>query len=132
MSEDKKEKKEVQAATLADIIARKAERIAERERAKQIAVPSMGMTLSFEHPGDRAALEMLDEVTMSDATAGLYDAYVLMIYRCSPMFHADALKEDVKDPTDIVRAVMNINDVMTVGGELAEYLGIIESKKIKN
>lgn len=122
-------------ATFDDLIARKLQKAQEREKTKDIAVPSLGKTLSFERPSDTEIVGFMDELSEASGASGVYAMYKNMIYHCCPALRSDKLREafGAVDPTDTVPMIMDAADVMETGENLAAFLGILKlGDEVKN
>lgn len=95
----------------------------------------MGKTLAFKRPDDDSMIELIDEIGDGDDTRKIVEAYRKLIYfTCGDLQDPELHKAmEITDPLDTVQAVFDIADIMRVGADLSEFMGIAEtSENIKN
>lgn len=128
-------KKEIKKLTLDDLIAKKIEKEKNTVKYKEIEVPSLGGTLTFEKPLDEDVIECIDNIGDGTSTLKILEAYDKLIYSCCPQLKNTKLQEslDIKVPNDIVKELLDLSDRMLVGNELIKFSGIDSlNEKIKN
>ena len=115
-------------ATFEDLIARKLEREARRERTYEIAVKGMERPLRMDHPSAMRQLDLMDELKTVDGLADLAELYVRLIYDCCPVFRAKETQEalDAVDPYDAIRTVFEPLEIIEIGDQFCVACGLIE------
>ena len=122
-------------ALFADLVARKLQREQDKLAVKEIMVPSMGKTLTFKRPDDASTIALIDEIGDGGDTGKIVEAYRKIIY-----FTCEALQDpelhkamEITDPLDAVQALFDVADIMRIGAELSDFMGMSEtSENIKN
>ncbi len=109
--------KQLQRATLEQLIAHSEKQDRDKMRVEEIEIPSMEKTLLFKRPSDELILDMINDLTDNEDTKAYYDELAKVLYECcddlkSPELY-DAL--DVGDPVDVVYKIMDLNDIVVVG-----------------
>lgn len=115
-------------ATFEDLIARKLEREARKERTYDIAVKGMDRPLRMDHPPAMRQLDLMDELKTVDGLADLAELYVRLIYDCCPVFRAKETQESLGtvDPYDAIRTVFEPLEIIEIGDQFCVACGLID------
>jgi hypothetical protein len=108
-----------------DLIARKLQREQSEYRLKDIEVPSMGGTLTFERPTEEDMLDSIDMMGDGSDMRAVITAYDKLIYRCCPALK-DKVKQaenDIASPADVVPQLLDLHDRLYIGEALMEFSG---------
>lgn len=120
------DKKELKKLTFDELIAKKMERDKSAIKFKEIEVPSYGGTLVFEKPLEEDILDCMDKIDNEKPMSSSVAAYDILIYNCCPTLKDTKLQEQlgVKDPKDIVKELLDVDDRLEIGNELVEFSGV--------
>ena len=122
--------------TLNQLIANRIEHEKKRT-SKDISVRSLGGELTFEKPPNEVLLDLMDKVGDGSNARDAIQAFRELIYDSCQMLKSRELHEEygIKDPYDIVDALFDLGDIVTVGTQLLEMTGLNAEDldiKIKN
>lgn len=116
------EKKQVSRMTLDDIVKAKLQKEQDRLTIKEIEIPSIGKALTFRRPTRAEICEFMDRITQTEQqTEEMLEAFQGLIYACCDGLHSQELFEQIgiDDPEEVVPAIMDDVDILTVGDEVA-------------
>lgn len=122
-------------ALFADLVARKLQREQDKLAVKEIMVPSMGKTLTFKRPDDASTIALIDEIGDGGDTGKIVEAYRKIIYFTCEILQDPELHKamEITDPLDVVQALFGVADIMRIGADLSDFMGMSEaSENIKN
>ncbi|MFH5182937.1 hypothetical protein ACHHV8_10065 [Paenibacillus sp. TAB 01] len=110
--------------TLDELIAKKLKKD-EKLNAEEVYELPSGGCVTLQTPTDDIISSTLDRLSDS-SVSGVADAYDFLIYNCVKEFKDPALHEQagISVPTDTVRAILDLNDRLTLGTHLIEKAGL--------
>lgn len=111
------------------LVAKAEQRKRSKLEVKLFDLPGAG-ALAFHKPGDGALLDYygkLAETTSAEAALALSDE---LIYDCCPDLQSTELHAalGVKDPSDVVPALLEIHERDVLGGKLLGWVGLMPDK----
>ena len=115
-------KKKITRMTLDDIVKAKLQKDTDKLTVKEIEIPSIGKTLMFRRPTRAEICEFMDGITQTDQqTEEMLEVFQGLIYSCCDDLHSQELCDQlgIDNPEEIVPAIMDDADILTVGDEVA-------------
>ena len=128
-------KKSAKKATFQDLIAKKLQKESEQFKVKDIYVTSMDATLTFKKPTDDQILDITDEIGDGTNTRKMIAEFKKLIYKTCDLLQDTKLHEEleIKDPLDIVSKLFDLSDIMEIGEQLTDFIGIKgKAEEVKN
>lgn len=127
-------KKTVQRASFEDLIARKAQRDADKNKTIDIYVQSFDRALTFHRPPQKEIYELVNEVDNSTFENSVSSTAKVIYHCCKQLQDPKLHKElDIADPYDVVASLIETCDIQLIGEELMAFLGLAhKDETIKN
>ena len=116
------DKKKIIRMTLDDIVKAKLQKDTDKLTVKEIEIPSIGKALTFRRPTRAEICEFMDGITQTDQqTEEMLEVFQGLIYSCCDDLHSQELFDQlgIDNPEEIVPAIMDDADILTVGDEVA-------------
>lgn len=109
--------------TLENLIAAKSKR--DKFAIKDVYIKSLDGRVTVQKIPYDAVLNAMDAINKESSMTGVLEVYKELIYKSIPMFqHADLLSAyEVTEPFDIVTELLELGEIMDVGGEILELYG---------
>lgn len=110
--------------TLEDIIAKKSKKEDSKKAFKNIYIKSLGGDLTFSKPTRGDILDCMDAIDDETKVSSVYEGYKKIIYDNCEMLKSKELQSayGVKF-NEIVEALLEVGEVMSIGNELIEFGG---------
>lgn len=128
-------KESMKKATFKDLIAKKLKKEADQFKTQDIFVSGMEATLTFKKPSDDEVLDTMDSIGEGKDTRKMIEAFKKLIYQCCEMLQDTELHNqlEVVDPYDTVNKIFDLADIMEIGEQLMDLIGIGDKQEeIKN
>lgn len=118
--------------TLADLIAKKREKQAEKSRIEPFYVTSLGGEVEVSNPGASAVYRIMD--MPSDTTEDGVYANATLIYQAVKLFHTPELHDEfeTKDPIDIVLILLTPAEIKLLAEKVMEIAGFSSPEEMSN
>lgn len=118
-------KEQKRQATLADFIAKKKQRDADRYKTEEIYVKSLDASLVFKKPSQNVLYDIIDEID-SGSTGSSVAGTCRLIYHCCDALQDPALHQElgIADPFDVVDALFAFEEIGVLGNRLTKFLGL--------
>lgn len=109
--------------TLEQLIAAKSKR--DKFAIKDVFIKSLDGRVTVQKIPYDAVLNAMDLITKESTMTNVLEVYKELIYKSVPMFqHGDLLKAyEVVEPFDIVTELLELGEIMEVGGEILSLYG---------
>lgn len=118
------------------LIAKKAQKEADRVQFRNIFVKSLDGEITAKKPDKSLLLETMDAINDNINMTELYDVNKHLIYSCVKVLRDKTLQEeyDCKQPDDIVDKLFETEEVLEIGSMLLDWNGKFKEMKsdIKN
>lgn len=114
MSKEKKTR-----ATLEDLIRAKLQKEQDRFVVKEIEIPSNALVIQCRKPNRSEICDLIENISQDSTTEAIINYYEELIYYCCEILHEEKLREDITNPVQVVSSIMDENDILTVGDEIA-------------
>lgn len=118
--------------TLADLIAKKSDKQAEKNRVEPFLVASLGGEVEVSNPGSSAVYKVLD--MPSDTTSDAMYANATLVYQAVKLFQSPELHEEyeVLDPIDIVLILLTPAEIKLAAQTVMEIAGFASPEEMSN
>lgn len=117
-------KEKSKALTLEDIIAKKAEKEDSKKAFKNIYIKSLGGDLTFSKPTREDILDCMDAIDDETKVSSVYEGYKKIIYdNCEILKNKELQSAYGVKFNEIVEALLEVGEVMSIGNELIEFGG---------
>lgn len=113
-------------ATLQDLLEKKLKKEESQNQFRDIYISSMDRCLTFKKPTDDAILDVVEAIGDGTNTRAMVESFTPLIYKCCPMLQDTSLHTEleIKDPFEIVSKLFDIPDIVEIGTELCDFIGV--------
>lgn len=120
--------------TLADLIAKKADKEAARTRTKDVYVESLGGLITIQAPERSVLYKGMDMIGDNSNAEDTMYANAFLIYNSVKDFREPDLLAayEVKDPIEIVGKLLELFEIAEVSEEILALTGFSKPEKVKN
>ena len=121
--------------TIDDLVLKKKQKEESTTKLMDVYVEASNRKLKCKKPSDQQALDVLDEIGDDKSIVNMAEAYVDMIYDCTPMLQNEEYQKQlgIVDPREMVTAVFEIGERFDIGNQLMKGLGFADiDEDIKN
>lgn len=106
-------------ATLEDLVRAKLQREQDKYVVKDIEIPSNKLIIQCRKPNRSEICDLVENINQNSSTEAIINYYEELIYHCCEILHEEELREDLSNPVQVVSEIMDENDILVVGDEIA-------------
>ncbi|MDF2612779.1 MAG: hypothetical protein K0S71_565 [Clostridia bacterium] len=94
-------------------------------KVKEVYIESLDGSVLIQKCKDEVILNAMDSITKNDNVVNMVQIFKELIYKSIPLFKNDELLKayEVAEPIDIVSALLELGEIMTVGNEILKLYG---------
>lgn len=117
--------------TFEQLVARRAQREADKLKVGAVAVPGCGECLEMRMPPKAAVLELYGEFYAANDAKDMLLCCAHALYACCPQLQDRALHEELgveAEPMRVIDALFSVPEQDTMGGEVLRFLGFLRKE----